>query len=252
MGFLDRLVGDLIQDATGFNARRIVRRIGAGKLLMAGGAALAGALAVEKLGQQQPTPTPSGGTGQGPSHPIGGPPPAPPQAAPLPPLPTVPPPGASFTAPPPPPPHDGGVASAALPPPPELEPAEATEEELPPAALFAVVRTMVAAALADGELAAAEKKAITERLGESGLDEAQQRQIHQDLLLPPSPAELATMAPDAATRELLFRCAALLTRADGQLVPAEEAWLERLAEVFGLPTRRRDQILSEIADGGEA
>ncbi|MCA9561311.1 MAG: hypothetical protein KC583_22330, partial [Myxococcales bacterium] len=66
MGFLDRLVGDLIQDATGFNARRIVRRIGAGKLLMAGGAALAGALAVEKLGQQQPTPTPSGGTGQGP------------------------------------------------------------------------------------------------------------------------------------------------------------------------------------------
>ncbi|RMH23396.1 MAG: hypothetical protein D6696_00695, partial [Acidobacteria bacterium] len=51
MGFLDRMLGDLIQDSTGLPARRLVRAVGAKNILLVGGAMLAGGLASEKLGQ---------------------------------------------------------------------------------------------------------------------------------------------------------------------------------------------------------
>ena len=71
------------------------------------------------------------------------------------------------------------------------------DDELPPEVTYAVVRTMVAAALADGHLAPEEKAIIQKHLGESGLSEAQTAQVHQDLVLPPGPAELAALAGDA-------------------------------------------------------
>ena len=50
MGFLDKMISDLIQDNTGINARRMVRKIGGGKLLALGGAALAAGVLAEKKG----------------------------------------------------------------------------------------------------------------------------------------------------------------------------------------------------------
>ena len=117
---------------------------------------------------------------------------------------------------------------------------------------YAVVRTMVAAALADGHLAPEEKAIIHQHLGESGLSEAQTAQVHQDLVLPPSPAELAAMAGDAEAREALYRFGALVVLADQQATDLERGWLERLAEAFELDADRRAALEAEIftGDGG--
>ncbi len=217
MGFLDRMVSDMIGESVGFNprhVRRLTRMLGGKNLLaMGAGAALAGGVATA-LGKQ------SGGQV----------PPPPPGAVP-------PPPPVPGQVPPPP------VPQAAPPPPP---PAEGAGEELPQAVTYAVVRTMVAAALADGHLAPEEKKVILERLGESGLSEEQTQQVHQDLVLPPSPAELASLAPVGEHREALYRFAALIVLADSQVSDLERGWLRRLAEALELDTERVAALETEI------
>ncbi len=61
MGFLDRLVSDLLQDSTGLPVRRLVRMVGGKNLLMMGaGAVLAGGAATA-LGQS-PSQSGQGGT----------------------------------------------------------------------------------------------------------------------------------------------------------------------------------------------
>ncbi len=229
MGFLDRLVTDMLQDSTGLPVRRLVRMVGGKNLLMMGaGAVLAGGAATA-LGQ---SPSQSGQGGTAP------PPPLPPGAGP----------------PPPPPPPPGSVAGpspgAPPPPPPPMAappPVPAGEAEEPtPEITYAVVRTMVAAALADGHLAPEEKEIIFQRLGESGLAEDQIRQVHQDLVLPPAPAELAALAPAAEAREALYRFAALIVLADGETSALERSWLDRLAAAFELDAERRSALETEI------
>lgn len=243
MRFLENLVSDLIKDSTGINPRRLVRRIGGGKILLAGGAALAGALIAEQMSKR------GGSSG---AATAGSPPPLPTSTRkaagpasppPLPPLPT-----AAGTTPSPP--------SSAPPqePPEEPETAVGEEPELPPPVLFAVVRTMAAAALADGELSAEERQAIEGRLGESGLSEEQLRRLHKDLVLPPGERELASMLVELGlpgeaareARETLYRAAALVMRADRQVSDRERAWLSGLAEALELPPERGDELTREV------
>lgn len=220
MGLLDRLVSDLIKQSTGYNPRRIVRKIGGGKLLMAGGAALAGALAMEKMNQGQkagPAATPS---------PAAPPtlPPVPTPAAPLPPLPPLP--------------------QAA----PETAPeAEKDAEALPPDLEYAIVRTLIAAALADGHLADEEKKVILERVDEAGLPAERQRQIHRDLVLPPTPSELAELAPSTEEREVLYSFATLMIHSDGKVEAKETEWLSRLAATLEIPEGRARELAAQVA-----
>jgi uncharacterized membrane protein YebE (DUF533 family) len=228
MGFLDRMVGDLIAESTGLPVRRLVRRAGAGKLLVVGGAVLAGALAVEQMQKKKAAQTPPlppvPGTGAG--------------TAPLPPLPPVP--GTTPQLP---------AAGAPPPPPSPVEAPGRTDEEevtLPPTLLFAVVRTMVAAALADGELDAREKQAIESRLEESGLAPEQVQRIHKDLVLPPSTGELAKMVSDRDERRTLFRFAALVTEADQQVSEVERRWLEQLAGALGIEAEERARLEEEV------
>jgi uncharacterized membrane protein YebE (DUF533 family) len=54
MAFLDNLLSDLIRNSTGFNAKPFVRAVGGKNILLLGGAAIAGAIAAEKMRQQQP------------------------------------------------------------------------------------------------------------------------------------------------------------------------------------------------------
>lgn len=225
MGFLDRLVTDMIHQSTGLPVRRLVRMVGGKNLLMIGaGAALAGGAAAA-FGTSQT------GAAQGP------PPPPPPGAGP----------------PPPPPPVPGSAAAPGVPPPPPLPTAarsaapEGGEAEEPaPEVTYAIVRTMVAAALADGHLAPEEKEIIHRRLGESGLAEEQIRQVHHDLVLPPSPEELAALAPNPEGREALYRFAALIVLADRKTSDLERSWLDRLGSVFGLDAERRQALETEI------
>jgi hypothetical protein len=251
MGLFDRMLTDLVVGSTGLNARstrRMVRRIGTRNLLMMGAAAALGGLAVSKAGGTPPPPgsvplppvpgTPragsrsqplpessrssrSGPTGQpvGPGGAAGAPPP-------LPPLPTVP-------APP-------------------TEPDESAEPaELPPEALFPAVRTMVAAALADGELGTEERRLILARLDQSDLPEAHAHQVHQDLVVPPAPAELAAMVTDPGARETLYRAAALVVLADRRVTDRERAWLESLAVAFGFDPDTRKRLEAELFAGDE-
>jgi len=209
MAFLDRLVSDLIQKSTGFNARPFVRSIGGKNILLLGGAAIAGAIAADKMRAT------SGST------PSAVPPPSPP----IPPVPGT-------IAPPPPPPPIPETASA--------------EPELPEALLFAIVRTMVAGALADGEVHAEEKKLIENRLGESGLSAVRVRQIQKDMVIPPAPSELAGLVASASDRELLYRFGALVVLADGGASGLERAWLEKLGSALALNAEAQSAIATEL------
>lgn len=222
MGFLDRIVADVIKKSTGFNARSIVRTVGGKNMLLLGGAAVAGAFAVDKLGKSSP--------GQG-AQPTAPPLPAGTQP-PLPPLPTA------QTLPPPPLPTTGAA------PPPPLPGAESAEP--PQELVYAIVRTMVAAALSDGEMHADEKDLIDKRLGESGFSPEQLTQVHKDLVIPAAPAELAALVNDPNEREVLFRFGALVVLADDTVTDHEKAWLRSLAEALGIEAERARSIQAEL------
>lgn len=221
MGFLDNMVSGLIRESTGYDTRQVrrwVRRIGGSKLLLAGGAAVAGALAAQHLGKSgksTPPPPPSGG-------------PVPPDLPPLPPLPTT-----------------GGGEEG------ESETAE-HGPELPRELLFAVVRTMAAAALADGEMAPEERAALEGHLDDSGLAPEQIQRVRKDLVLPPTPGELAEMVEElpeqqaAEARETLFRAAALIVHADREVSEVETAWLGKLTAELGLSPERADTLRAEV------
>ncbi len=222
MGFLDRLVSDLVQESTGLPARRMVRKIGGKNILLAAGGALLASGVAKKLGENQSTTATSGAASGMPPPP----PPPPPGAA------------ASGVVPPPPPPPPPASESALAPDEPEIE--------LPRELTYAVVRTMVAAAIADGEMASEEKEMVWKHLGDSGLDDEQKQQIHRDLMLPASPEELAELAPAAEAREVLYRFAALVALSDRNVVASEREWLRRLADAFELSDERRQELESEV------
>lgn len=223
MGFLDNIVSGLVKNTTGVNAKGFVRMVGGKNILLLGGAALAGAMAADQTSSRGQTPPP----------PVPG--------------------GKSATPPPLPPPlPDTRSTKAQVPPPPlpvpaaPREPAQIESEELPPKIVFAIVRTMVAAALADGHLAAEEKELIHKHLGSSGLSPEQIGQIHKDLIVPPGHTELSSLVSDREDKELVYRFGALVTLADGEVSGLERTWLEQLADTLRITPERQTQIESEI------
>ncbi len=216
MGFLDRMVADLISNATGLPVKGLVRKLGAKKLLLGGAALAAGGLAVAKMQEAK-----------GPS----------PAAAP-----------ASTTPPPPLPPTPvaNSLPPAPLPPlPPVPTPPEA-EIDLSPDLTAAIVRTMIAAALADGHLATAEREAIHSNLQDSGLSPEQISRAHSDLLDPASPATLAALILKDSDREVLYRSAFLIIMADQEFAEAERCWLDDLAQHLNLDNNRKAAIEGEL------
>lgn len=231
MGLLETLISNAIRQSTGFDAGRLVHRIGAKNILLAGGAILAGGLAAERYRQTQGGA--SGGSFAG----------VPPRSGPLAPPPPPPP---AFTPPPPPP---AASVAAPLPPPvPTLEaPATGTGENegLPPQAVFPIVRTMIAAALADGGMSPEERTAIQQQLDGSGLSDEQTAQIHRELVLPASPEEIGSFAAAPEAREVLYRFAALALVADRSCTPAERSWLDRLATALELSPESKAALEKE-------
>lgn len=249
MGFLDSMLSDLVKNTTGINAKRAIRKIGGKNILLMGGAALAGTLMAEKMqggsntfggGQAPFTPQAPG------AQPL---PPVPGSQPPLPPLPGSAPQTQASSAPLPPLP---AVPAAAQTPPPATPPAsgdDATTDELPAELTYPLVRTMVAAALADGQLEPREREIIHRHLGQSDLSADQTAQIHRDLVLPASPAELAELAEldrGPAVAETMYRCATLIIHADEQVDPIELSWLRNLANSLRLDDSRRQQLDDEL------
>ena len=235
MGFLDRMVADLIADSTGLPVRRIVRRVGARNLLLLGGAALAGGALVHSASRagsgrgQVPHPPPPP-----PDAPSTVPPPPPPPSSPVTPLPPVPAAGPTGTPPPPPP-----VA--------ESPPGDATGPDLPPDLTFAVIRAMVGAALADGQLSDEERRAIHGHLDASGLSSEQITQVHRDLVVPPTPEEIAALVVDDDQRTIAYRAAVLVAHADRDVSELERSWLARFGDALGLAPEDRTAILDDLA-----
>lgn len=209
MGFLDRMLADMIADSTGLPVRRLVRRVGARNLLLLGGAALAGGALAHAASRDR--------SDRGPTTP---PPPPPPPAG---------------VAPPPPPP-----------PPPPTATVEDQSDDLPAGLAFALVRAMVSAALADGKLAEPERRAIHDHLAESNLTPEQVAQVRRDLVVPPSPDELASLIDDPSHRLAVYRAAVLVVHADREVAALEREWLERLAEELGLDAQVQNHVLREL------
>lgn len=247
MGLVDGLLGDLISGSGGMEyrlGRRMMRRVPMGNLLAIGGAA---ALAYQKAGPKSTPPPPPGSTSgagsrtQMPSR-SGGPGPGRSRVPSPPPPPTG---GAGAVPPPPPPPGAGAVPPS--PPPGEPVGEEPPEElDLPPEATVPAVRTMVAAALADGAMDERERSMVLGRIDEADLPAAEVERIRQDLVLPPGPGEIAGLTADPGARETLYRLAALVLLADGEATDTERRWLGKLAEAFEIPEERREEMEDEL------
>ncbi|HVS14222.1 MAG TPA: DUF533 domain-containing protein [Thermoanaerobaculia bacterium] len=231
MSFVDRLLQDMLhRNMSGKGAarmaRKAARRIGTRRLLMMGGAALAGGLLTEaarRQGAAERQATPGAAADRA-----------------APPLPPVPGGAGTAGAPPslPPLPVPGGAG--------ETPTAAAPGLELPPDTLYAALRTMVAAALADGELSAQERALIERRLAESDLSEERVAQVRRDLVLPPTPAELAALLPAGEPPELLLDLAMVVARADSGVSAHESAWLRQLAGALGVAESRLDELQREL------
>lgn len=148
-------------------------------------------------------------------------------------------PGAS----PPPPPGAGS------PPPPPLPPAAATATP-PPAPVAAdrgdallLVRTMLAAAAADGCIDADERAAILMRADQAGLGAEVRAFLANELAAPPSPQAIAAASrPELA--EPLYTAALLAIRVD---TAQESAWLAQFGDALGLDDARRGEIARRLA-----
>jgi tellurite resistance protein len=258
MGFLDRMVSDMIRRETGFNPRRIVRRVGGRNILLMGAAAVAGGLLTQAARSQivgagqSSTGQSSTGVTREPPRASGGS-----GATALPPLPVLPPlpmaPGPASTMPTP---HaepqaapEGAVARDYEEPSVSTEaqgsePAEAAEP--PRELLFAILRTMVAASLADGVLNANERQLIETRLQEADLSEPQAARVLQDLNFPATSGELAMLLPAGEDPETLLQFGVLIARADGALSETERRWLHGLADALRVPRERVDHLERDI------
>ncbi|MEM1177859.1 MAG: DUF533 domain-containing protein [Acidobacteriota bacterium] len=269
MGLLSGLVNSMIKESTGYDARKITRLVGGKNLMMlAGGAALAGGVA----SAMQPA---GGGTGasapgvsqwDAPRGPAPQAPPAPPMPAapvpapvavsPRPPVPGAAPPAVGPAMAPPaiPMPSPPPAAPPAVPPaaPPTIATVEPeadiadSEPELPAELTFAIVRAMVAASLADGRLDEAEKKLVLERIEDSGLPLENKQQVHRDLVLPPSPADIAAMVPEAQGREAIYRMAGVVVLADGEVSDLERGFLDRLARALDFDDAAKAELEAQI------
>ncbi len=208
MAFLDNLLSDLIRNSTGFNAKPFVRAVGGKNILLLGGAAIAGAIAAEKMRQQQP-------------------------AAGVPPLLPLPSTGPTESVPP-------------LPPLPTAAPVEPTlPQALVFAIVRTMISGALSDGEMHAEEKKLIEGRLAES-GESELSPDETKQIHKDLVIPPPPEEMGTMVSTTEDRELLYRFGALVVGSEGSASVPERAWLERLGGALGLAPERRAALESEI------
>lgn len=113
--------------------------------------------------------------------------------------------------------------------------------------IYAGVRTMIAAAHADGEISSVERAVIDRHVAESqDLAPLQLEQIQRDIVRPASPADLAALAPALEDRATLYRLAAAVVLADQTVAAGERAWLDQLAVAFAFDAQAKAMLESEL------
>ena len=147
--------------------------------------------------------------------------------------------------PPPPPPAPGLPPAASAPPPPPMQ--AGAPERAPDRSADAshLIRSMIAAANADGQIDAQERSAILERALEAGLDPATQQFLMGELRTPATLEQIA-----AATRPALkletYAAAMIAITID---TDAEREYLDRLAGALGLSAEDRERVHQQLQLG---
>ncbi len=104
-----------------------------------------------------------------------------------------------------------------------------------------LVRAMIAAALSDGVLDAAERSAILGRLAAAGLNASEQAFLDAEIARPWSPAQFAAAAGTPEQRAEVYLASAIAIDAD---TDAERAYLTYLAATLGLDA----QLIAHLQD----
>lgn len=120
------------------------------------------------------------------------------------------------------------------------EPAPAVEEISDAKALL-LIRAMIAAANADGEISAEERRQIMSKLDEAGAGPDERQAIERELARPRSVDEIARDVQDQETAEQVYLASRVAMNPD---TPAERAYLQYLAARLKLPEERIQDIQS--------
>ncbi len=147
---------------------------------------------------------------------------------------------AGSASPPPPMPSGTAVASPAA--------AQAADEGGVPAPVARLLRIMISAARADGELGPAERERILQEAREVGADEL----VRQELETPRPLGELVQGVSDPQLKEQLYTLAFVIVRADESVTGGERIYLAQLANRLGLDPASVTRLEGEAAAGIDA
>lgn len=149
--------------------------------------------------------------------------------------------GAPPTSPPPPIPTAAGGPVPPPPPIPTATTAPASAAPIPPEALR-VLRLVLSAARADGELGPLETEQVLAAARESGAETL----VHDELQRTVPLAELVAGVSDPAHREQLYRLAFTVVHADAGVTGSERIYLTQLAHLMGLPAGEVQRIEQDV------
>jgi uncharacterized membrane protein YebE (DUF533 family) len=118
------------------------------------------------------------------------------------------------------------------------------EPEPEPAALddahaMLLIRAMIAAANADGEITPDERERITSKLDQAGAGAEERAVLERELQNPRSVDQIVREVHDRETAEQVYLASRIAMNPD---TPAERAYLEFLASRLELPADRRDEL----------
>jgi uncharacterized membrane protein YebE (DUF533 family) len=131
----------------------------------------------------------------------------------------------------------------AAPPPPAASAAAEADEAGVPAPVARLLRIMISAARADGELGPAERKRILKEAREVGAEAL----VQQELEAPRPLGELVAGVSDPELQQQLYTLAFVIVRADENVTGGERIYLAQLANRLGLDPASVARLESEAA-----
>lgn len=144
---------------------------------------------------------------------------------------------------PPPPPGGKGTPGTPPPPPPQKAPFDHQAKQKANDRAMLLIRAMIAAANADGQIDQEERKVILEQVAQSGLDEQDMAFFSRELDNPLSMQAIVDQvdSPELATQVYSVSMAAIEVDTE-----AEKLYLERLAEALGLSDAQLASIHEQL------
>ncbi|QJE73970.1 tellurite resistance TerB family protein [Aerophototrophica crusticola] len=102
-----------------------------------------------------------------------------------------------------------------------------------------LIRAMVAAANADGQIDADERARILDTVNQAGAGEEERRLLERELADPPSMDDIVAQARDPETAEQVYLASQMAITPDGR---AEQSYLRYLADRLNLPDGRAEEL----------